>query len=179
MGESAGGGLSLLVIQYLNDNNIALPSSCWVNSPWTNLECNYSSWTRNSDYDAMLTFDPKKSFSKLNIGYMDIDGNINKNKENINIDFESDKNEFRNKKYSPLYGNWKGLCPIYFMVGATEMLIEDTINSACKAYKNGVDVKVDIEPNMMHTWPLFLKIFPESYHTITRAADFILKYLEY
>ena len=180
IGESAGGGLSLLFIQYLNDNNILLPSCCWVNSPWTNLECNYSSWTRNSKYDTILTFDPKKSFSKLIIGYMDIDGNVIKNNNNnnyVNIDFNDKNNEFRNKIYSPHYGNWKGLCPIYFMVGSTEMLLEDTINSAYKAYENGVNVKVDIEPNMMHTWCLFLRVFPEAYHTVTRGADFILKHL--
>eukprot|EP01084_Bolivina_argentea_P050547 92964_1 len=167
MGESAGGGLSLLLIQYLNDNNIALPSSCWVNSPWTNLEMKNESWLRNSDYDAILTWDPTKSYSQLNVGNMDIDGNLTGN-----------NNDLKNKIYSPLYGNWKGLCPLYFMVGATEMLIDDTINAAIEAYKVGVNVKVDIEPNMMHTWCLFQRAYVEAHYCAVRAADFILEHLK-
>merc|ERR1712130_595028 len=106
-----------------------------------------------------------ESQSQLNVGNMDIDGNRTGN-----------NNDLKDKKYSPFYGNWSGLCPLYFMVGGTEMLLEDTINAATKAYKAGVDVKVDIEPNMMHTWCLFQRAYVEAHECAVRASDFILKH---
>merc|ERR1712154_469958 len=112
-----------------------------------------------------MGWDPTESQSQLNVGNMDIDGNLTGN-----------NNDLKDKIYSPLYGNWKGLCPLYFMVGATEMLLEDTITASIEAYKNGVDVKVDIEPNMMHTWCLFQRGYVEAHYCVVRAADFILKH---
>ena len=63
------------------------------------------------------------------------------------------------------------------MVGATEMLIDDTLRAANKAYQCGTKVKVDIEPFMHHTWPLFLRTLPEAQYAVVRAADFIMEHL--
>eukprot|EP00487_Bulimina_marginata_P007436 TRINITY_DN28665_c0_g1_i1.p1 TRINITY_DN28665_c0_g1~~TRINITY_DN28665_c0_g1_i1.p1 ORF type:complete len:113 (-),score=14.27 TRINITY_DN28665_c0_g1_i1:50-388(-) len=86
-------------------------------------------------------------------------------------------NDLKDALYSPFYAEWKGLCPLYFMVGGTEMLLQDTINAATKAYQAGVEVKVDIEPNMVHTWCLFQRAYVEAHYCVVRAADFILLHL--
>mmetsp|Transcript_33404 Transcript_33404/g.29250 ORF Transcript_33404/g.29250 Transcript_33404/m.29250 type:complete len:85 (+) Transcript_33404:1-255(+) len=62
------------------------------------------------------------------------------------------------------------------MVGATEAILDDTLDCAKKAYDDGCNVRVDIEPYMFHSWPVFCGHFPEGDTTIAKMADFILKY---
>ena len=198
MGESAGGGLSLLLLQKIRDYNktstaklnytegvscgfssgsdsdgdlehvhLGNPGCCWVNSPWTNLEMASESVTKNEHIDAMLANDENKYFQRMAIGEID----INLNKVNVSV-------SLKDKEFSPLFGEWNGLCPIYFMCGATEMLLDDTLVAAKKAVEEGVDVRVDIEPFMHHTFPLFLRTLPEAKYAVVRAADFIIKHLK-
>eukprot|EP00488_Nonionellina_sp_1-RS-2012_P000187 TRINITY_DN1055_c0_g1_i1.p1 TRINITY_DN1055_c0_g1~~TRINITY_DN1055_c0_g1_i1.p1 ORF type:complete len:246 (+),score=73.92 TRINITY_DN1055_c0_g1_i1:264-1001(+) len=171
-GESAGAGLALLLLQKIRDYNnnsttkgegdtdyeneledvfIGNPSCCWVTSPWTNLEMDSNSAINNRDIDAMLVNDPNKYFQRMSVGEID-----------VNLNVVNDKISLKDKAFSPLFGEWDGLCPIYFMVGATEILLDDTLDAAEKAHNEGVDVRVDIEPFMPHTFPLFLRTVPEA-----------------
>merc|ERR1719229_9160 len=159
MGESAGGGLSLLLLQKIRDYNaisdvncgfssdsesdsdgnalenvqLGNPGCCWVNSPWTNLEMESESCSKNEHFDAMLANDRAKIFQRMAIGEVDI--RLNKLNNSVSL---------KDKAFSPLFGEWNDLCPIYFMCGATEMLLDDTLNAAKKASDEGVDVCVDI-----------------------------------
>ena len=182
MGESAGGGLSLLLLQKIRDLQVTtaqcenmeldeaslkMPACCWVNSPWTNLAMDSESVILNNDSDAILVNDENKYFQRMAIGEIDI--NLNKVNGSVSL---------KDKEFSPLFGEWNGLCPIYFMCGATEMLLDDTLDAAKKAVDEGVDVRVDIEPFMHHTFPLFLRTLPEAKYAVVRAADFIIKHLK-
>jgi len=206
IGESAGGGLSCLLLQKIRDYNktstvksvkcvktqfsafwdmgfssdsdndsdnnrdkvfIGNPACCWVNSPWTNLEMNSESTIKNSGIDAMLVNDPNKYFQRMAIGQIDI--NLNKINATLSL---------KDKRWSPLFGEWNDLCPIYFMCAASEMLVDDTLQAAKKAVDHGVEVQVDIEPFMHHTFPLFLRTLPEAKHAVIRASDFIIKHLK-
>jgi len=169
MGESAGGGLSLLLLQKIRDDaSMGGPACCWVNSPWTDLSMDSESVSRNKDTDGILVNDPKRYFQRIAVGEIDI--NLKKRYESA-----EGKPSLKDKRFSPLFGDWSGLCPIYFMVGATEMLLDDTLRAAKKAHESGTDVAVDIAPFMTHTWPIFLRTIPEARYAAVRAADFIMK----
>jgi len=62
-------------------------------------------------------------------------------------------------------------------VGASEMLLDDTLMFAEKAYNQGVEVQVMIEPYLCHVYPIFVTIFPEAREAVVGAAEFIKRYL--
>mmetsp|Transcript_44247 Transcript_44247/g.39488 ORF Transcript_44247/g.39488 Transcript_44247/m.39488 type:complete len:454 (-) Transcript_44247:772-2133(-) len=195
MGESAGGGLSLLLLQKIRDYNnnhentnddtdnkyLGNPGCCWVNSPWTDLSMETESCLKNNIGDAMLVNDPNKYFQRMAVGEIDINAKKRRSIKSMiqkgNYSQKSTDEMLKDPSHSPLYGEWNDLCPIYFMVGATEMLVDDTLKAAKKAYDCGVKIKVDIEPFMHHTWPLFLRTLPEAQYAVVRASDFIMEHL--
>jgi len=192
IGESAGGGLALLLLQRIRDLDatstrkepgtgdsdsdeameshvyLGQPACCWVSSAWTDLKMDSASVVRNDEADGMLANDPKRYFQRMAIGEIDI--HLNKRYKS-----DQDKPSLQSAHFSPLFGDWAELCPIYFMVGATEMLLDDTLRAAEKAHAAGTRVSVDIAPYMHHTWPLFLRTLPEAKYAVLRASDFILR----
>ena len=65
---------------------------------------------------------------------------------------------------------------MYFSVGASEILLDDTLVAAEKAYKEGVDVEVEIKPFMCHVYPVFVNIFPKALYCVVRPSEFLNKY---
>ena len=165
-GESAGGGAILLSLQKMKHKlNMPLPRCVWVNSPWTDLTSSLPSITRNAEFDCMLTFDKKRIANNWAAGNVDYFGN------------STGKNyDLKSEVFSPLFGNWNGLCPIYFLVGATEVLLDDTIYAAKRAYDAKVSVKVHIDPYMMHAGCIFAQCL-ETQAIIGRGAEWILQHL--
>lgn len=95
-------------------------------------------------------------------------GNINMNGERIN------NLDVKNKTFSPLYGDFRRLCPMLFSVYATEIMFDDTIFAAEKAYKNGVDVRVDVVPFMSHCFAYKTNILPEAYMLTVIAGEWMM-----
>merc|ERR1712087_598289 len=83
-----------------------------------------------------------------------------------------------NARFSPINGDVKGLCPMYLSVGASEMLLDDTLRFAEKAHAAGVELEVELAPFMCHVWPTLISLIPEAAPTIRRASDFINKQLD-
>ena len=50
--------------------------------------------------------------------------------------------------YAPLFGDWKSLPPLYLMCGAHEILLDDTLECADAAAQAGVQVKLDVVPEV-------------------------------
>lgn len=161
-GESAGGGAILLMIQKLKMTGKVLPCCVWVNSPWTDLSDSLPSKQRNHAVDAMIGYDSKHFVNDLVVGNRDYFGIPTHKNANL-----------KDPQYSPLFGKWNGLCPIYFMVGATECLLDDTLCAAQRAFEEGVEVKVDVDPFMIHAGPVFSHV-PEYRAAIVRGCDWIL-----
>ena len=62
---------------------------------------------------------------------------------------------------SPVFGNFKGMSPLYFITGADEALLSDTTRCAHKARSEGVDVRCEISAFMQHCF-VNLGDFPEA-----------------
>ena len=54
-----------------------------------------------------------------------------------------------------------------------ELLRDDSVRLVEKAKAAGVDVDFRIEEGLVHVWPIFKPLMPESARTIAEAADFI------
>ena len=171
-GDSAGGNLCLLTLQAIKEKeSLGMPCCAWPISPWTSLTGFDDREIRNKMRDTMLTGLYSDITVNLAVGNMDMESGEMKEEKDEEYDDPKDK------KYSPVNGDFKGLCPLYFSVGASEILLDDTLVAAEKAYKEGVDVEVEIEPFMCHVYPVFVNIFPEALYCLVRASEFINKHL--
>ena len=151
-GDSAGGGLSLALMMYLRDNNERLPDAAVLFSPWTDLTCSGTTYETKAKFDPMFTTHMPKDSAK---NY--VPGNMEKDDPYI----------------SPLYGSFANLPRTLVLVGENEILLEDSIIVGQKAKQSGVDIEIDIWPNMFHDWWLFGSFIPETKQVLDKAAKWI------
>ena len=151
-GDSAGGGLSLALMMYLRDNNKRLPDGLVLFSPWTDLTCSGETYQTKAKYDPMFTTNMPKDSAKNYVpeGVKKTDPYI-----------------------SPLYGSFTNLPRTLILVGENEILLDDSRLFAQKAKESGVDIEIDIWPNMFHDWWLFGSFIPETIQVLDKAANWI------
>lgn len=151
-GDSAGGGLSLALMMYLRDNNERLPNASVLFSPWTDLTCSGNTYQTRAKYDPMFTTQMPKDSAQYYVP----------------------KDMAKTDPYvSPSFGNYTGLPRILVCVGGNEILLDDSRTLSQKAEQAGVDVEIDIWPNMFHDWWLFGSFIPETKQVLDKVAMWI------
>lgn len=150
-GDSAGGGLALALLTRLRDAEVALPAGAVALSPWTDLTGSSASITANEDLDIMLG---RPLLHHWATAYLD------------GADPE-------HPHASPLHADLAGLPPILVQVGDTEVLLDEGVRFAAQAADAGVDITLQVEPDMFHVWPFFAGIVPESDAALADASDWI------
>lgn len=152
-GDSAGGGLALAMMQALHKKRAALPGGAFLISPWTDLTASGASISENDVRDAMFTADSIRRGGAHYAGSLPLD----------------------DPRVSPLFGDFEGLPPLFISASRDEVLRDDSIRTAEKARAAGVPVDFRLEEGLVHIWPIFAPILPESRRTIRQIADFIRK----
>ncbi len=150
-GDSAGGGLTIALLQSLRDKGDAMPGGAFLFSPWADLAARGSSVEENADRDAMFTADSVRRGGARYAGGLPLD----------------------DPRVSPLYGSFKGLPRLMIFASRDELLRDDSVRLAEKARAAGVSVDLRVEEGLIHVWPLFARLMPESGRTIADAAAFI------
>ena len=74
---------------------------------------------------------------------------------------------------NPLFADLSGLPPLYITVGSYETLLDDSTRFEKKARAAGVEVKMDIFPEMQHVWHLMAGAAPEADKAIKQIADWV------
>ncbi|MPN11716.1 Monoterpene epsilon-lactone hydrolase [bioreactor metagenome] len=74
---------------------------------------------------------------------------------------------------SPLFGTLEGLPSLFIQVGDNETLLDDSVRFAKKAKEAGVDVQLEVWPDMFHCFPLMAPMFKEADEAMERACRFI------
>jgi acetyl esterase/lipase len=82
----------------------------------------------------------------------------------------------RNPLISPLYADLTGLPPLLIQVGSAEILLDDSVRLAKRATAAGVDVQLDIWPDMIHVFQAFAAFAPEGQEGINKIGAFIQKF---
>ena len=154
-GESAGGGLTGGTLLYLKDHDIPLPACAIFMSPWFDLTGSGRSLITNKHKDPMVPYKGIPLWARNYAGDA----------------------ELTNPYASPLFGDLKGLCPVYIQVGECEILLSDSTRYAEKAKNAGVDVTMEVWPNMFHAWQGFWMIIPEGKAAIEKLGAFLRKNL--
>jgi acetyl esterase/lipase len=149
-GDSAGGGLTLATLVSLRDQGLPNPAAAVAISPWVDMEFLGESMKTRADADPMIT---KAQISQ--IGELFLAGG-----------------DPRDPLAAPLHADLTGLPPILIHVGDAEVLLDDSTRFAAKAEAAGVDVTLEVWPEMVHVWHASAGFVPESDQAIARIAEF-------
>lgn len=130
MGDSAGGGFSLALVQKLQRDSIALPSRLVLISPWVDVVGGDDSL---QEYDTFLNIEVLRL---------------------IGADWANDV-DVHDPIVSPLYGDMKGLPPTDLFTGTWETFYTDIVGTYDKMKSEGVDVRLHVKKKMGHVYPLW------------------------
>jgi acetyl esterase/lipase/hemerythrin-like domain-containing protein len=151
-GDSAGGGLTLSLLQALKEEGLPMPAAAALISPLADLSFSGESRQFNRWRDPMLPTQRKmRAF------------------EEYTSDTPSE-----HPLLSPVYGDLSGFPPLFAQVGSTEILLDDTLRVAQRAREQGVEVEVEIWHSLPHVWHLW-SYLPETEEAISRIAEFFMK----
>jgi acetyl esterase/lipase len=154
-GDSAGGGLTLSTLVAARDAGVRRPEAAVIISGWTDLACSGDTLRTRADVDPMVT---ERLLQRMAGEYLQ-------------------GGDPKQPLASPLYANLQGLPPLLMQVGDAEVLLDGTTRVAEKAQAVGVDVTVEVYPEMMHIFQLFAPVLPEGQQAIERIGTFLKQYL--
>lgn len=146
-GISAGAGLTLALLLKLKMEKIAMPAGALCLCPWVDLSMTHA---KTSTKD-IISEQEVQLAAKQYIGQ------------------ESPQNPL----ISPLYGDLKGLPPLFIQTGTEDLLHNQALKLADKTKKEGVQTTLDIWPDMIHNFPLFAPAFPEAQEAIVKAGKYL------
>ena len=78
---------------------------------------------------------------------------------------------------APLYGNFRGIAPLYIQVGGDETLLDDARRVAAAAQRDGVEVTLEVFPKMQHVFQLGAGSVPESDEAVAKIGGFLRPHL--
>ena len=147
-GDSAGGGLSMVVLQRAIKMGLPIPSKAILISPWVDVT---GGNPEKDSVDNMICYDMVSIYGEAWQKGL------------------KDKDPFA----SPLYGDMTGLPKTDLWVGGNEVLLDDILSLYAKMKERNVDVELHFINNEGHVFPLYpTKNGKEARKQI---AEFILK----
>jgi len=155
MGDSAGGGLTLALLQILRDRKIPLPACAVCMSPWTDLTCTGASLQEKRKLDPLLQHNLLSDFARL----------------------YASESDLALPSVSPLFGDFSNLPPILIQVGSDEVLLDDSRRVAEKALKTNTQVELQVWPRMIHIFQALSYFFPEAKKAIAAIGRFVEKHI--
>lgn len=150
-GDSAGGGLTLATAVKLRDEGVALPAALVPLSPWTDMEGTGATMKTRAEVDMIVAPDAIGQLSQVFLGGGDP----------------------RDPLASPLYADPTGLPPCYIQVGDEEVLLDDAVRFAERAKAAGVDVTLDVFPEMQHVFQIAVGNMPEADAAVAKIGAWL------
>lgn len=154
-GDSAGGGCVVGTLTYLRDNGVPLPKCAIALSPWLDHTFSGHSFPSRDEIDPMLLAD---GFPLVRDYYMA---------------GQDPKAPYA----SPIFHSLKNLPPVYVQVGDHELLLSDSTRFAEKAKEDGVDVRLEVYPEMFHVFNAFWRILPKAREANRKLGAFLKEQL--
>lgn len=150
-GDSAGGGLTVAALVAIRDAKLATPAAGICMSPWVDLEGIGESMKTRAQADPVVQ---REGLVGMASAYLQ-------------------GKDPRTPLAAPLYADLKGLPPLLIQVGDAETLLDDSNRLAGRAKAAGVEVKLEVWPEMIHVWQLFASFLPEGQEAIDGINKFI------
>jgi monoterpene epsilon-lactone hydrolase len=150
VGDSAGGGLTVALLEATRDAGEALPAAAVLMSPTVDLTSSGASMTERADQDPISTPALLASFASDYLAGADP----------------------KTPLASPLFAPLAGLPPLLVQVGTADLLLSDSERLAAAATKAGVDVTLEIGEGLPHVYQLLLDT-PEAAKATERIGKFL------
>ena len=151
-GDSAGGGLTLATLLSLKENGLPQPAAAVPLSPWTDLEGIGDSMTSNAERDLIVQKDGLVGMAAAFLG---------------------EGTHPRDPLAAPLYGDYRGLAPMYIQVGGDETLLDDSTRVADRARTAGCDVQIEVFPEMQHVFQSGVGNIPEATDAVEKIGAYL------
>ncbi len=148
-GDSAGGGLTVATLLALRDGGLAPPAAAVCISAWVDFTGESASIVSRADRDPIVNAGDLKRFSAWYLGDADV------------------------RASSPVHADLSDLPPLLVHVGDDEVLLDDSVLLAERAGAAGVDVTLEVWPEMFHVWHAFAGRVPEATAAVEQAGAFI------
>jgi monoterpene epsilon-lactone hydrolase len=150
-GDSAGGGLAASLLVALRDANDPLPCAALLMSAWVDLALTGESMVSRSGSDPLTSYASLSHAAKLYLG----------------------RHEPRDPLVSPIYADLQGLPPMLIQVGDHELLLSDSLRLAARAKAVGVNVAVEVWPEMWHVFQAWSAFVPEAKQAVDRIGEYV------
>jgi acetyl esterase/lipase len=154
MGESAGGGLAMAALLALKQDGLPLPAAAVTMSAWVDMTVSGESVTTKADVDPIAS---GESLQMSAMAYLQ-------------------GQDPTTPLASPLHGDLGGLPPLLIQVGSEEVLLDDSTRLADAARAAGIDVTLEVAPDLPHVFQYFASFLPQAQDAIDRAGEFITKH---
>ena len=155
-GDSAGGGLTVATLLSLRHEGVPLPAAAVLLSPFLDVTGSGESMKTRADQDPW--FDPNDIHVVARY-------------------YSPDETQWTNPLVSPVFANVAGLPPMLIQVGDDEILLSDSTRMADHLREEGVDVELEVWPELWHVFQLFVGKMPESRQAIEKIGDYIRRAL--
>jgi len=146
-----GGGLTITTQLRARDLGLPMPAAALPFSPWVDMEVTGESYRTNRDRDPFFLAESVHQFAGIFLGGADP----------------------RDPLANPLYADLTGLAPTYIQVGEHETLVDDAHRLAAHARAAGVEVRLDVFPEMLHTFQMAAGRASEADDAISRMAAWL------
>ena len=170
-GDSAGGSLTLHILQWARDEGLRQANAATVFSPSTDYTLTSRTVQSNFPTDTMLqpAFKPFKDLPRpvLAAGLWKLNGM-----------------RPSHPVASPLFGDLKDLPPTLIQVSETEILLDDARRYAAKAVAQGSEVELEewcaSSPGapLPHVWHIFDQELPAAREAVKRAGEWMLTHTD-
>jgi epsilon-lactone hydrolase len=153
-GDSAGGGLTVAALVAFREAGLPMPAAGIPISPWVDLEAIGESMKSRASQDPIVRPEMIREIASV---------------------YLAGQNP-RSPLAAPLYADLHGLPPLLIHVGDAEALLDDSRRLADRAKAAGVNVTLEVWPEMPHVWHLFAHFLPEGQRAIDRAGEFVRRH---
>jgi monoterpene epsilon-lactone hydrolase len=150
-GDSAGGNLSLALLQMLRDRDMPMPAGAVLLSPWTDLAGAVESRTTRDAVDPIFSGKGINGLASFYVGTEDASQPL----------------------ISPLNADLRGFPPLAIEVGSDEVLLDDSLLLAEHARAAHVSVELTVWEEMWHVFQQYASILPEGQQSLENMGRFI------
>ena len=155
-GDSAGGNLSIALINRLRAAGEAQPACAWLASPWTDLTMSGATLASKDAIDPLIH---KPYLEELAAAYAPA------------------PRDRRDPLISPLFADLAGFPPLLIQVGSAETLLADATRFAERAGTADVAVTLEIWPHMIHAWPMWNARLADGRRALQQAGAFMQRWV--
>jgi acetyl esterase/lipase len=155
-GDSAGGNLTITLINRLRAAGEEQPACAWLASPWTDLTISGASLETKDHVDPLI----HKS-------YLDELANA----------YAPPPFTRKDPLISPLFADLTGFPPTLIQVGSSEALLDDSVRFARALGLVDVNVTLQVWPHMIHAWMMWNAKLTEGRQALEQAGAFMRRWV--